>query len=118
MPYKDIEKQKAAQKAHYEANKGKYKDSSRAARIRRFAKLMELKDKPCMDCGIKYPPYVMEYDHISNDKLDSIANLLQKASWQRILDEIAKCELVCANCHRIRTYKRLQDSGNGCMMKI
>jgi predicted HNH restriction endonuclease len=64
------------------------------------------KDKPCADCGNKYPPYVMQFDHIEGfTKLFNIARgmLGNKAAF---IEEVKKCEVVCANCHAIRTHKR------------
>lgn len=63
-----------------------------------------LKDKPCLDCGVQYPPYVMDFDHIDN-KLFGIGGGSGK-NFDKLLEEILKCELVCANCHRERTFKR------------
>lgn len=60
------------------------------------------KDVPCADCGHKYPPCVMDFDHIKDTKKFTIANKLR--SVELLLQEIAKCEVVCANCHRIRTH--------------
>lgn len=107
MPYKDPEAQKEAQRRHYESNKENYAESSKAARARRRERMKELKDKPCTDCGIAYPYYVMQFDHIGTDKVAGVARLAQLKSWQTVLDEIAKCELVCANCHAERTFQRL-----------
>lgn len=106
MPYKDPTIQKAAQAKHYQDNKGKYAQSSKNARFRRKQKIIELKNKPCTDCGVRYPHYVMQFDHIDDNKIDSVSKLMIKSSWQTVLDEIAKCELVCANCHASRTYQR------------
>lgn len=65
------------------------------------------KNKPCTDCGHIYPSDVMEFDHIGNDKSFNIAVAVRNGmSIERIKKEIAKCELVCANCHRIRTMNR------------
>lgn len=64
------------------------------------------KDKPCKDCKHKYPPYVMEFDHINHDKEYTVSCMINTSSIQKIQKEIDKCELVCANCHRIRTFKR------------
>ena len=66
-----------------------------------------IKNKPCADCGIKYPPYVMDFDHQnSDDKIVDVARAVNKNwSLKKIKKEVAKCEVVCANCHRIRTYK-------------
>lgn len=66
-----------------------------------------LKSVPCTDCGVLYPYYVMEFDHIIGTKSNSISGLMSGTKGKLLL-EISKCELVCANCHRIRTYKHLQ----------
>lgn len=65
--------------------------------------IRSLKDFPCVDCGIKYPYYVMDFDHKRGIKLAHLSSLAAN-SIEKILEEIAKCDLVCANCHRIRTY--------------
>lgn len=64
-----------------------------------------LKDKPCADCGVKYPPFVMDFHHIDpKQKSFSIGRGRFREGRKKILDEIAKCILLCANCHRIREY--------------
>lgn len=69
--------------------------------------LDEAKNNPCTDCGIKYHPWVMEFDHIKYDKISSIASMkTRKISIKKIKEEMDKCELVCANCHRMRTFNR------------
>lgn len=95
----------------YKRNSGKYKEGSKRARERRNQKLAEIKSKPCTDCKVSYPPYVMHFDHIGSDKVANIAYLMDHASWEVILLEIAKCELVCANCHAVRTHERYQSMG-------
>jgi hypothetical protein len=64
--------------------------------------------RPCTDCGRVFDPQVMQWDHLPG--FEKIANLSGDA-WagtteEQILSEIAKCELVCTNCHIIRTFKR------------
>ena len=106
MPYKDIDKQRAAVRDHYRRNKAYY--LAKNIRNRNINKdlLDKFKDKPCMDCGVKYPPYVMDFDH-KKDKLFNISGkVLGGMSFKKLLLEIEKCDLVCANCHRIRTYNR------------
>ena len=74
-----------------------------------MAWLDELKaGKACTDCGRTYPSYVMEWDHLPGaDKKLTLANTRRAAfGRERILAELAKCELVCANCHRARTFRR------------
>lgn len=107
------EARKEYAKQHYLNNKDKYRDRSQLRRTSRLKKLHTLKDNPCVDCGIKYHPYAMDFDHISDDKIANVSKLLNKSSWRAILEEIAKCELVCANCHRIRTYNRIYEQARG-----
>jgi len=63
-----------------------------------------LKDKPCVDCGKKYPPSCMEWDHLKDKKYR--ISKIKTYSKEKILLEISKCELVCAYCHNIRTNAR------------
>lgn len=64
------------------------------------------KDKPCMDCGNRFPPYVMDFDHVRGKKISSVSEMCNNRPVATILTEIEKCDLVCANCHRIRTHNR------------
>jgi hypothetical protein len=69
--------------------------------------LRDLKTKtPCVDCGINYPYYVMDFDHVRGVKHANVMELVSTLSKKRIDEEIAKCEIVCSNCHRIRTHMR------------
>jgi hypothetical protein len=79
--------------------------------VRMRARMESLKDKPCMDCGGSFPVCCMDYDH-RDPSLKSFAVGQYHAinSWTKMLEEISKCDLVCANCHRIRTQKQI-DSG-------
>ena len=57
----------------------------------------------------RFPFYVMDFDHREGEeKTAHVAMLVNMLSINRLLNEIAKCDLVCANCHRVRTYKREQ----------
>ena len=62
-----------------------------------------LRAHPCLDCG-ETDPLVLEFDH-KKDKCFEIARGVREKSWEQILSEIEKCEVVCANCHRRRTAK-------------
>ncbi len=76
---------------------------------RKRASLDALKNGPCTDCGISYPPWIMHWDHLPGfEKKRCIGNIYSH-SEETILAEIAKCELVCANCHADRTWHRLQE---------
>lgn len=93
---------------HYQANKKEY----RKARYRVAANLKEwyagLKtDKPCTDCGKCFHFSGMEWDHLpGKGKVANVSRLLKNGSKKAILEEIKKCELVCAVCHAYRTWKR------------
>ena len=59
----------------------------------------------CLDCGKRFPAIVLDFDH-SRDKAFNIGQKAGRVSLDRIIQEIAKCEVVCANCHRVRTHLR------------
>ncbi len=68
------------------------------------AVINSLKEMPCKDCGVIYPPYVMDFDHEDRkQKIDSVSHMLSH-SLEVIMKEISKCDIVCANCHRVRTF--------------
>lgn len=94
----------AYNKAHYEENKQTYRDTVKKTKARRREHIRDIKDVPCMDCKVKYPFYVMEFDHRS-DKDFTIGRKFY-LSLQTVQAEIDKCDIVCANCHRERTHQR------------
>lgn len=109
MAYKNPEDAKAYRREWYERNKEKHKANVRKNNDRELEWYRSLKDmQPCTDCGVRYPFYVMQFDHIGTDKTAGLAQLRNRGR-KRILAEIAKCELVCANCHCIRTWRRLRE---------
>jgi hypothetical protein len=72
-----------------------------------YAVLRELKESaPCADCGLYFPAYVMDFDHLpGTDKVNDISQMA-RGGRERLLAEIPKCEIVCANCHAQRTWER------------
>jgi hypothetical protein len=67
--------------------------------------LNTLKSGPCRDCKIDYPPYVKDWHHLDpTTKSFGLGRGRFRNSREKILEEIAKCILLCANCHRIREY--------------
>jgi hypothetical protein len=97
-------------KKHYLANKDKYKQKAKklnplyVERNKSFA-LNYLKENPCIDCG-ETDPIVLDFDHVRGKKEDNVANMIRQAiSLDIIKEEIKKCEVRCANCHRRKTAK-------------
>lgn len=70
--------------------------------------LAHLRGHPCVDCG-EGDVLVLEFDHL-RDKDARINDCIRRAfSINRLQNEMDKCEVVCANCHRRRTYGRLEN---------
>ena len=64
---------------------------------------------PCADCGGYFHHAAMACDHLPGTvKIDDVSSLARRYSWKAMLAEIAKCELVCANCHAVRSFRRLR----------
>jgi hypothetical protein len=99
---------KSKDAAYYQGNKGKYLQYNRDQYARNRDKLNELKSLPCADCGGTFPPYVMDFDHLGDAVKRFNVSATHRYGWEEILREMAKCELVCANCHRIRTHQRTE----------
>lgn len=109
MPYAD-RNQRLAYLKEYRAKNPDVRDRNAYQRARRHAlrKLIQgiKESNPCSDCGKKYPFYVMDFDHTGDKELS--LHLAVSRNWkpERALAEIEKCDLVCSNCHRIRTWNR------------
>lgn len=80
----------------------------RKGRASARAHVNAIKSGPCMDCGGVFPPCAMDFDHVRGHKVDDISRQVSRGKWsiERIDEEIAKCDLVCSNCHRVRTNER------------
>lgn len=100
----------------YRENHRHYRNSHNASRSKireqNARQIFEyLKKHPCVNCQ-ESDPIVLEFDHRNGfDKIESISNLIRDASWSRIEQEIEKCDVLCANCHRRKSaaqfgYKR------------
>ena len=115
----NAEKIKAASLAYHKANRDKilaqnnerrkhntdgYRKRDKDRGQEKGAWISALKDKPCEDCGFCGAPYQMDFDHVDpKTKLANVATM-RHASKEKILEEIAKCRLLCACCHRLRTH--------------
>jgi len=58
---------------------------------------------PCKDCGCLFPPEAVDFDHVLGSKVKNVSAMRLNSQWDAVLEEISKCEIVCANCHRVRT---------------
>jgi len=81
----------------------------RAEGLEYITKIKEISG--CQDCAIKGPGYIYDFDHLPGSTKVTHVGKLINCSKKRIDAEIAKCEVVCANCHRIRTHERLNRAG-------
>jgi hypothetical protein len=92
---------------YYQQNRERYRQHQRrnqpARRHRNRQRLFEyLADKYCVDCGER-DRTVLELDHVHGEKHFNVGSMVSAFSWERILKELAKCEVRCANCHRRKT---------------
>ncbi|MEA2682454.1 MAG: hypothetical protein QOK05_782 [Chloroflexota bacterium] len=106
-----LECQRVYTRAHYRAHRAYYLAKARLRNDRQLDRNKELlrvlKDVPCADCQVRYPRWVMEFDHRESDKLFNVSTNLRGRSRAMLLAEVAKCEVVCANCHRDRSFRRI-----------
>jgi hypothetical protein len=89
------------------------RESRNVWRKKRKAWLEQLKDnRACTDCGQRYRHWQLDYDHLPGTikRPGGVAKMVGVGTSQvKLLSELAKCELVCANCHRTRTWARSHD---------
>lgn len=84
------------------------RNRARAAAANRARVAEHLSEHPCVDCG-EDDLVVLEFDHL-RDKEANVSRLVASGvSWDRVMAEIEKCQVRCANCHRRVTYRRRQE---------
>ena len=110
MPINDPIKQREASRRHYAKHRDKViasaKKYSKIARDRTRAFINNyLKTNPCVDCG-ETDIIVLEFDHIRDKDFNLSDAARNGVGIKKLKDEIAKCEVRCANCHRKKTYER------------
>ena len=99
---------KSTDAAGYRKHKDWYlkRNEERRKRIREIVR--DLKSAPCVDCGKSYPYYVMDFDHRSNKYFTVSVGAHRGIGIDTLLQEIDKCDVVCSNCHRIRTHSGIR----------
>jgi len=98
----DPARARAIARRYRERNSEKVAARKAAARVKYEA----LKASPCTDCGGTFPPECMDWDHVRGEKVKGLGSMGSHVG-PALLAEIDKCDLVCSNCHRIRTRRRL-----------
>ncbi len=98
------EKLRVGSRLYREVNKDKIKKQSVGFWVKE-----KYEGVPCLDCEIAFPFYVMDFDHRPEEvkEFRISQNAIHRATPERIakvMKEIAKCDLVCSNCHRERTF--------------
>ena len=111
MPYKDKNKQKEFQAKYYQDNKVKSNKNIKEKRLELSQKLLNYKSTlSCLYCG-KKNPLCIDFHH-NGDKIGTITRILRNTkSWDRVIEEIKKCDAVCANFHR-KLHKEEQKNQN------
>ncbi len=109
MAFKSNKRRKEYHREWYLKNRKKrlkqINDFRNKKRKRYYNKIVEyLKNHPCVDCK-NTDIRVLEFDHLK-DKVDCVMKMVKDLKpWIIIEKEISKCEIRCANCHKIKTYK-------------
>lgn len=96
----------AATKRQVRAAPG-YRAQQTAKRQAQKAELVALMGGKCVECGYDGPQEALDFDHRdpTGKTLDIAAALSRATAFERIKAEVlAKCQLLCANCHRIKTF--------------
>lgn len=101
MPYKDKDKQKEAQRKHYLANKDKYLEQRQHNREKRKVWFCKYKSKLiCYKCGLDDPRCLDFHHRNPAEKSFSISQAVHFGmNEEAIVNEIAKCDVLCSNCH-------------------
>lgn len=92
----------------YRNNAARHKKNVKQVKIARSDLFRELKfNKICMDCRLPWPYYVLQFDHRPGEiKLFELSGSARNRGMTAILAEMKKCDLICSNCHAIRTHTR------------
>lgn len=87
-------------------SKGNIAAQTRRRYERFLQKIAKLKEAPCMDCGGTFHHAAMDFDHRPDEEKTYKISQMMGMAKAKLEAEIAKCDLVCANCHRVRTFNR------------
>lgn len=107
MPFKKGDpRANESRRKHYRNNREQYFARNNVLRKEMREYLNEIKSGKCKNCKKTYDPCVMDFHHRDpKQKIGTIAVLVSRGSWKNLKNEVEKCDLLCANCHRIVTHK-------------
>lgn len=108
-------------RAYRESHRDELRAATNAARAKRREHVILAKAVPCADCHNRFPPECMDFDHrpgttkhrrlsYKDNGYKRVPIAVGALPLPQFLEEIAKCDVVCANCHRIRTAARKRNA--------
>src|SRR5260370_39464078 len=103
------EEKQAYQRVHDHDNKEMWRRKRRRYEAKMRAVILAARDRPCADCAERWPPVVMEFDHRPGTvkKFNLGDEHARSHGMKAIREEMAKCDVLCPTCHRVRTLLRL-----------
>jgi hypothetical protein len=82
-----------------------------ARRLAALARLDTIKlERGCVDCGYREHPAALDFDHRDPAHKTAEVSQIARHGWAKVVAEIAKCDVRCANCHRVRTFQNKHGS--------
>ena len=92
----------------------KYRQKRKREVLRKHMKELKMSNY-CQKCGLEDPKYpvIFDFDHQKReDKKSDVSSMLAQArSWKMIFEEVCKCQMLCSNCHRKKTWDERNDIG-------
>lgn len=103
MPPEAKAREKAMFESYRERNNEDIKARARARLTTNKLRAMHLLGDVCADCNKAFPPAAMDFHHKDpSKKLFNLAGAKMACKWESVVEEVNKCILLCANCHRVR----------------
>ena len=98
------EKVRESKRLDYLRHRENYKRLKKEYWSRRVELLNRLKTSPCVDCGVQYNPWIMNFDHRNPE--EKVFCPSSSCSIELMEKELKKCDIVCSNCHAERTHNQ------------
>ena len=107
LRYYNNNKEKCAEKARNWRNKNKeyVREKQKESKRKRKEEAILYLGGVCIDCGGEFHPSIFEFHHRNPSEKDSDPSKTLMLKWEKIKAELDKCDLLCANCHRLRHHK-------------